>query len=725
MLRFESGVPQIVNAGSGLSDNSIESLLVDGRGNLWVGTEYGLNQLTRGNLFTFSSREGLGYGAVQGMAEVAPGLVWIGKADDGLYCWDGTNVTAIANHELFQGYPEVRALLTTQEGTCWVAGSQGLWLFNHPATDVNSHSLELPKLAITALCQDSNKEIWAGTQEGELWRRRDGEWTAQTNFSRAITALLPGKDGTLWIGTAGAGLFKRDGNGVAHFNRLKGLLSETIHALFFDKNGVLWIGTAGGGLSRLREGQVFTFTTREGLPDNTITQILEDESGRLWLGTSHGIAAVARDELERCAAGKISTVDPQLYGRDDGMLSEECTGGFFPAGLKTRSGLLCFSTERGLVVIDPKPAAQTRFPPPQVVLEGLVVDGAAVRFDSKTSPLRLSAGSHRLEIRYTALNFADSERIHFRYQLEGLDNNWIEVGEQRTAVYNYVAPGNYRFLVQACDVDGAWQQSDANLGFVFPHPVWQTWWFMTICSIGSLAVVGMAVRVVVKRRVYRRVKQLEQERALERERTRIAQDLHDEMGAKLCRISYLSRNVVRKNQENGEVQEQIAAISETSHEMLQALDEIVWAVNPKNDTLEKLAFYVAQVASEYFEMTGIECEVNIPDSLPPCPLSSQTRHHLFLIVHEALTNILKHSKATRAAVRMKSSAKEFDITISDNGTGFDAIAAQIPPNDGRETFGNGLCNMRQRITEIGGQYSIQSQPGHGTILRLTIPLNGV
>src|SRR5215469_11403513 len=174
----------------------------------------------------------------------------------------------------------------------------------------------------------------------------------------------------------------------------------------------------------------------------------------------------------------------------------------------------------------------------------------------------------------------------------------------------------------------------------------------------------------------RRLKLLEQEHALERERTRIAQDLHDEMGAKLCRISFLSEHARRGELPPEELHDQITTISNASREVLHSLDEIVWAVNPQNDTLEHVASYIGQYAEDYFNMTGIQCELNIPPELPAYPLSSQQRHNLFLAVHEAFTNILKHSGAKHARVSMALNDGVFSINISDNGRGFDVEAAK-------------------------------------------------
>jgi signal transduction histidine kinase len=253
----------------------------------------------------------------------------------------------------------------------------------------------------------------------------------------------------------------------------------------------------------------------------------------------------------------------------------------------------------------------------------------------------------------------------------------------------------------------------------FARYFWQSWWFIGLGGTGLLLAVGGGVRVVEKQKMKRRLQRLERERALDQERTRIAQDLHDEMGAKLCRISFLSEHA-RRAVAPDELREQIQSISDDSREVLHSLDEIVWAVNPQNDTLEQAASYLAQYAQEYFQMTGVECELSVPAQLPPEPLSSQLRHHLFLAVREALANILKHAGATRVTVSMACADGVFDVVVADNGRGFDAPARAAGSLAGDSQ--DGIRNMQRRITDVGGRCAIESESGRGTTVRFSLPI---
>jgi signal transduction histidine kinase len=366
-----------------------------------------------------------------------------------------------------------------------------------------------------------------------------------------------------------------------------------------------------------------------------------------------------------------------------------------------------------------------------VVLEQTVVDGVpegelglSGGGGGSTEALRLPPGKHRLEFRYTGLSFDAPERVRFRYRLEGLETDWVEAGTRRLAFYSFVPPGDYRFRVIACNWDGVWSENGASLALtVLPH-FWETRWFLAVMGLGTVVVGAAAARIVEKRRAQRRLQRLEQERLLERERTRIAQDLHDMMGAKLCRISFLSENARRYQEVPPELREQITSMSDDSREVLQSLDEIVWAVNPQNDTLEHLASYLGQYAEEYFRRTGIDCELVIPPRLPIAPLSSQSRHHLFLAMHEALTNILKHSGATHARIAMACRGSDFEIAVTDNGRGFDPASGAVDGPGSSSGFGNGLENMRRRLAELGGRCRVESHPGKGTTVWLEFSLNG-
>jgi signal transduction histidine kinase len=420
---------------------------------------------------------------------------------------------------------------------------------------------------------------------------------------------------------------------------------------------------------------------------------------------------VARHELEAVAAGKSSQVNPIAYGRAEGMESLECTGGFHPAGLKTRDGKLWFSTVKGLVVVDPENIPINENPPP-IVLEQVLVDGHPGRLNGSEESLRLSAEVQRVEFHYTGLSLVAPERNRFKYRLDGLDKDWVEAGAERVATYPHLPPGHYRFRVIGCNNDGVWNQAGAALGFAVLPAWWQTWWFTTATLLLGLGGGGWAVRYASVRRLRGKLRRLEERHALEKERTRIAQDIHDELGASLTSITLLTELGQKHRSQPEELSSDLGKISATARDVVRALDSIVWAINPRNDSLDHFANYVSQFAEDFLRLTSIRCRLDVPADLPERPLSTEARHQLFLAVKESLNNVVRHSDATEVWLRLRCENGELGVAIEDNGRGLSASA----PGSSH----NGLLNLRNRIERLGGKFTVESEPGQGTKLRFSL-----
>ena len=734
LFRFQEGRLTAINSSSGLSESTVASLLVDHTGGLWVGTGAGLNRMQRKMLSAYGQNEGLGYGPVQGLAEVAPGVIWAAKPEEGLFQWSaqsgsGKPFMRLALTNVGVRNPQVSALLVTRDGSCLLASEAGLLRAATPAEASDDLKTELLVTnTFTALAQDASEDLWAGTRTGEIWQSRKGSWSLRATLPghQPITGLVPDSHGTIWIGSDGGGLNRVSLNGTLMLTKSQGLLSEAVRTLMLDRQGALWVGTARGGLRCLRDGRLQTFSTHDGLPDNTISQILEDDDGRLWLGNNRGIACVQESELEAVGSGKQPLLYPQIYNRESGMLSEECTGGYFPAALRTKSGLLCFATTKGIVTLNPKLKA-TRPAPPPVIIEEMLVDAeppstrawAESPAAARGPGLRIPSGRHRVEFHFTGLNFDEPELVRFRFRLDGLDEQWIDAGPKRTAPYTYLPPGTYRFHVAACTAGGDWSDAQSSAEFVVAPPFWQTGWFIALTVLASIGLVVLIVRFVEKQKLQQRLKQIEQERTIERERNRIAQDLHDDLGSSLARISLLS-GLAREDKENPkQVLTHVTKIAQSADETVRALEEIVWAVRPGSDSLQSLVEYIAHFSNELFERNGTRCRLDLPHDLPTIPLPPEMRHNIFLVVKEALTNVLKHAGAKEVHMQAKASDRTMEFVIQDNGRGFDPSRAA---QDGKR---NGLVNMRRRAEAMGGTLTVQTARA-GTTVRLvvTVPATG-
>ena len=410
-----------------------------------------------------------------------------------------------------------------------------------------------------------------------------------------------------------------------------------------------------------------------------------------------------------------------------GLARWKCSGGFEPAGCQTPDGKLWFPTSRGLAVLDPNKVKINPIPPP-VLIEAVLVDGEPISLSapgvSPLEELKISPGKQRFEFRYTALSLVAPEKVRFKYRLDGLEPDWMEGGTQRAAYYSYLKPGDYTFHVIACNNDGIWNDVGATLALkVMPH-FWQTWWFSIGAALAGAGFVGGAARYVTRRRLRRKMERLERQRALEKERARIAKDIHDDLGASLTRITLLSQSGRAELEDPHQAASDLDQIYHTARELTRAMDEIVWAVSPQHDTLDSLITYLGKFAQDFLSVANIRCRLDMPMQLPAWPLTAEVRHNLFLAVKEALHNVLKHASATTVRLSLTITDSSFALVVNDNGKGFNPLAAtpaQPGPGDhSRLSAGNGLVNMKKRLEEIGGIFELRSAPGEGTNLRFVV-----
>ncbi len=292
------------------------------------------------------------------------------------------------------------------------------------------------------------------------------------------------------------------------------------------------------------------------------------------------------------------------------------------------------------------------------------------------------------------------------------------------ATYNYIPPGNYSFQVIACNNDGVWNVTAASLAFeALPH-FWQTAWFRFLGGLATVLAAGGAVWFDTRRRMRRRLERAERQRDIERERSRIARDIHDDLGAQLTRITMMSESARNEVADPERVAAGLDKIYHTARELTRAMDEIVWAVNPSHDRLDSLANYLSRFAYEYLSVTEIRCRLDVPLQLPAMPVPAEVRHNLFLALKEAVHNLVKHAAANEMRMEMKLESSELILLVADNGCGFDSSG--LPDNalskPGRIGRGNGLANMKRRLAEIGGVCEITSESGKGTTVKFTVPL---
>ncbi|HZV33799.1 MAG TPA: triple tyrosine motif-containing protein, partial [Verrucomicrobiae bacterium] len=457
----------------------------------------------------------------------------------------------------------------------------------------------------------------------------------------------------------------------------------------------------------------------------SIGYLLEDGQSNLWIGSLKGLMRVRKKDLNDVAQGTQKRIVCRAYGEADGMAAGECTIGFQPGACRGKDGKLWFPTILGIVSVDPAQIPINTNPPP-VAIESVTIGGESVVNDAdadQTNTLRAALpdlvtvppGRERIEIQFTGLNLSNPKKVRFRYRMEGHEKGWTEVdGSVRDVHYSRLPPGHYTFHVLACNEDGVWNQTGAMLAFFVQPPFWRTWWFMTAMALIALGCVTGIVHYFSTQRLQRQLEGMRQQQALEKERARIARDIHDQLGASMTQVSLLGEMVESDKDDPAEVEAHARQISQTARDTSRVLDEIVWTVNPSNDTLEGLINYICKYAQEYFGVAGLRYRLDVPSQLPATDISPEMRHNVFLAAKEAVTNVVRHAKATEVWLRLKLEPNRFILELQDNGRGPSG-------NEGKSTR-NGLRNMHKRMEDIGGSFALTRVPEGGALVRLIVPI---
>jgi signal transduction histidine kinase/ligand-binding sensor domain-containing protein len=708
LLRIEDGtkVTRITTA-QGLPSNNVQTPIEDREGTIWAPSDGGLSWLTRQVVHSYSSPDGLASDNAYSVFEDHTGGIWIGT-------WPG--VTLYRNG-IFTRRPEfgsvsVQSFLETKEGEIWIG------TFGDCIRRVRNGRMEqlcppMPGGVVRAMLQDRSGDIWAGGNG--LARYHDGAFQpidARNGFAgHEVFSIFQDRAGDIWVGT-GEGVSRFSGGGFTNFDERQGFAGKMVRSFYEDAGGALWMGTYDTGLFRYANDKFKQYTTREGLADNGAFRILEDRRGNFWMSSNAGIYRVAKKDLDDVAAGRSRTVTSVIYGKRDGMLSAESNGGSQPAGIQARDGRLWFPTQKGVAVIDPESITPIEQPPP-VVIEQALVDRQPM---PAGAAIRIEPGQSGLEIRYAALTFLAPELARFRYKLEPLDPDWVDAGSRRVAYYAHLPFGTYRFQVIAANRDGVWNRQGASLGVEAVPPFWRTWWF-EILAAAAAAAAGLFF-------YHSRIRQLRQEQAAyemfsrqliesqERERKRIAGELHDSLSQTLSIIknrATLSLQPDKQESALGQMEE----IAEAAGEALGEVREIVHGLRPVEIDRLGLTKATRAMVKRVASSSGIRIRAEVDELDGAFPGDKEMI--VYRIVQEGLSNIVKHSGAADAVVRIQRRPQGVEIVVQDNGRGFMPEAAGV-----REGAGLGLMSISERARMLGAKFQLASAPGQGTTLTIRI-----
>jgi len=489
--------------------SAVNAFAEDREGGLWIAMNTdGLLRLSADEVIPFGTAEGLPDDATWNVFAASDGTLWV-TTSGGLARIATDRVDRVDRVERVSvpGLPdkEVISLAERRDGSFWVGTLRdGLFRLPHSGTPLARLTTDdgIPPGAVTVVFEDSRGALWVGSREGLAHADRANRANAADAANAArfvpfllvagtvqpyVAAIVEDREGTVWIAT-NAGLFAHGPGGTRRYGRGEGLASTALNALLVDREGRLWVATNGQGIQVLDGGRFLSVDRGHGLPSGTVLWIVEDAAGSLWFSSmGQGVFRAGREELLRAARG-TARIEPRRFGYGDGMRDEGCTGTGQPAGALTRDGRVWFPTTAGIVAIDP---ARLTLPiPPSTALEALVIDGRTTRLPRAT-PLDLPPSRGDVEIRFTALGLDEAAGTTFRYRLDGYDATWIEAGRRRAAFYTRLAPGSYRFDVQARHANGgAWSAPAAFAFQLRPHLYEMAWLRALLAIAAGLALYG-------------------------------------------------------------------------------------------------------------------------------------------------------------------------------------------------------------------------------------------
>jgi signal transduction histidine kinase/ligand-binding sensor domain-containing protein len=586
------------------------------------------------------------------------GHLWLGT-ESGL-CQLRPKAVQVCAREHGMRNDDVKSLAEGLDGTIWLGTAEGL------SGITDGRVTNLPPVGVPnwfgyaeGLLADRRGRVWYGVQRNTVAAFAQGTWMPPTVFDPErgwVRTLYEDRAGRIWVGLD-RGIFWLDEAGVVREFPHK-LSHPDVRVIHEDRRGDMWFGTYGGGLNRLHAGQITSYTTALGEYNNRAWWIHEDAEGVFWVGSRNGLNRFVPPGIEQSRKPKAASRNRE---RDD-------------------------------------PRDQTLHPKSEI----------------RNPKLRLSPGRARvLEIHYAANSFAAPQRMRFKYRLEGHDQDWrADDDNRRVVLYTNLRPGGYAFRVTACNNHGVWSATPAVFAFTLAPHLWQTWPFYFLC--GAL-VIGLAAVVQAYRLHWqRRLLKLEHQQALSDERARIARDLHDDLGTALTGLA-LQMDVLRRTAHAGQaLTKRLAESAAGIRALAERMREVVWAVNPRCDTVSSLASYLEQQTGQFLQADGLRCRLDFPDDIPALPLDGETRHQLALAVREALANAVRHANASEIVLRLRIEADQLLVRVADNGQGFRV-------GEG-EAQGRGLANIRTRLQRIGGRCACQSGPGAGTTIELRVPL---
>jgi ligand-binding sensor domain-containing protein len=696
-------------AAHGLGDSQVMTVREDRDGNLWMATySSGVCKLSGETIVSFTKSEGLPELSAYKIIEDSAGRVYASTGSAGLVRIEEGRVVPIQGSQAPRFARTRYRIAQDQRGRWWVGTDSALFRFDEAdlrfrkgkrLTAANG----IPAVAINCVYGDPEGRVWVTAADLNLYcfdpRQDQGRCVA----CAAVKATLPfgsvysiirDQSGAIWLGTQ-EHLGRLKNGVVTMFEPTEGLPETDPRVFYTDSRGWLWIGLRNKGVSMTTdptsERPAFVnYSMQTGLGSNTVWAIAEDDAGRMYFGTGRGLD---RLDLSTGRVRHLATADG-LGGEVINSCLKDSQGNIW---IGSAGGLSRFNPHRERSVDNPAPIYLSRI---QIAGEDqrIAETGATV-----IPGLELPASRNNLLIEYVGLDFHGERALKYQYKLEGVDSDWSAPTDQRSVNYARLSHGSYRFLVRAINEEGITSLEPAAIEFRILPPVWQRWWFLVLAATFVSLIIYLTYR-------YR----LAQLIALERVRVRIASDLHDDIGSNLSLIAGLSEVLGQQaRRTEPQISDKLSLIASVSRKSVDAMSDIVWAVNPNKDHLRDLTQRMRRFASDAFTARGIEFHFDAPDSAHDAKIGAEVRREVFLIFKEGVNNIARHSRCTLAEISLQLDRGMILLKMCDNGKGFDV--ARVDP-------GQGLASMRKRAERLGGELAVISSPDRGATLILKAAL---
>jgi signal transduction histidine kinase len=686
--------------------DEVRCLFEDREGDLWIGANGGLSRWRNDIFMVYGKPEGLPSDAPNAVFQDPSGRVWVGFNDLGLMLFSGSESQRYTTRE---GLPdnEILRIRSGLKGDLLIATRSGVVHMEAGRFRTYRPPDPLARTAVFDAIEDARGTLWLATPGG-LGAVRGQQFqnvvAGGPTLIDFMVTLCEGRDGTIWAGTYGKGLWRVRGSERRRFSTADGLSSDQIRSIYEDAQGTVWIGTFGGGLNALRDGGFVHYAARDGLLSDNIGKILDDGES-LWLSTTRGICRIAKRQLTEFSAGKRTRLEPQDYGVDDGLRSAQCAPAYPTAGggIRTADGRLWFTTSRGLAVLDPDARRLVALSPVAHLVQ-MTANGDPVDLSRAA---RLAPGNERLQIRYTGIHLSAPERVRYFYRLDGLDTDWVAAGGRRVIDFNSLRHGHYRFNVRA-ELPGG-TSSQQSYEFEMLPRFWETAWFRTFC-VAALVAGAWAIYQLRLRRIRWRFGLILEERA------RLAREIHDTLAQGFVGISSQLDAVAMCMPEDSTPARSFLDMARrmARHSLTEARRSVM---DLRASALEgqDLAAAIESGTRLWTAGSGVEVAVDVTGSGARLP--EEMEQHLLRIAQEAVHNSLKHAGASRIGVELHLEARQIHLRIKDDGRGFDQ----------QDVFSSraghfGVIGMRERAERLGGEFRLASNPGEGTEVEVTVPL---